>query len=548
MQFKNPNTGETMTGPMQPPVQPAPVVPPVQQPAPEPAPAPAPAPVDAAPAQNSVPPVAEPVNPEPKPEEPKAAPAAGGNVPPKQPTGTSLTAQNPPANKPPKKPLDKKTLMGIGIALVVGILLIIVGIVGLNQSNTLNLNKYLTITIDGCDGYGTAKAEIDWDAIEAKFGKKVKYTKAVYQIYGEDIEYMMSPMDLLESAVYVSVTPGSGLSNGDVVEYTWNIEKDMLANIKMGKLVWEDGNETVKDLSVPDKFDAFADLDVSFEGISPNGRINLVYTGSELTLSDFSVSKSSNLQLGDSVTVTISGDAVQRCARNTGKVPSTTTKVFTVEGLDAYLTNVTDLTEDSMAEMKAQAKDVFDSYRAKNWKSEEIDLLGFEYIGNYLLTSKEGDASSVRNELTLVYKVTVKNQFTLEDGSESSSQMNEYYWYATFQNLVLASDGTIKVDTTRYTTPNDDYYANFEIDSGIRSSIYSTWNKTWKMKGYEKLEALYDDVVTSKADKYNHADNVVDVPSIIPEAPVEEAPVEETPEQTEEPVEENTEAPVEEAA
>lgn len=104
------------------------------------------------------------------------------------------------------------------------------------------------------------------------------------------------------------------------------------------------------------------------------------------------------------------------------------------------------------------------------------------------------------------------------------------------------------MDTTRYTTPNDDYYANFEIDSGIRSSIYSTWNKTWKMKGYEKLEALYDDVVTSKADKYNHADNVVDVPSIIPEAPVEEAPVEETPEQTEEPVEENTEAPVEEAA
>ena len=70
------------------------------------------------------------------------------------------------------KKLPKKTWIVIGV--VFAILVVIICLL-CGMKTTVNLDNYLVIRTDGYDGYGTAYATLDWDAIEAKYGKKIFY-------------------------------------------------------------------------------------------------------------------------------------------------------------------------------------------------------------------------------------------------------------------------------------------------------------------------------------------------------------------------------------
>ena len=79
------------------------------------------------------------------------------------------------------KALPKKILIGACAAVVA---LIIVIVIAVNAGSTINLNEYLAIEAEGFDGYGKARVTIDWDAIEAKYGKKLSFTSQAKKEYG----------------------------------------------------------------------------------------------------------------------------------------------------------------------------------------------------------------------------------------------------------------------------------------------------------------------------------------------------------------------------
>ena len=91
--------------------------------------------------------------------------------------GQPLNAAVQPKNAAPKKQLPVKTLIiAAAAAVAVIIAIVVIAIVAINAGKTINLDKYLTIEASGYDGYGNAKVTIDWDAIEAKYGKKLSFT------------------------------------------------------------------------------------------------------------------------------------------------------------------------------------------------------------------------------------------------------------------------------------------------------------------------------------------------------------------------------------
>ena len=393
------------------------------------------------------------------------------------------------------KKLPKGVLIGICAAVVAAIVLIVVGV---NAANTINLDKYITFNTEGYDGYGRARVTIDWNAIEQKYGNKVSYTNAATKEAG-DFLGLATPIEALEECVDVELEPSTGLSNGDEVTYKWNIENDTDKYLKV-KLKHKDGSFKVSDLQKVGTFEAFDDVTVTFDGIAPNGTANVQYNGSELSPYDFSIDKYDGLSNGDEVTVTIADSSAESCAETYGKVPATREKTYTVEGLQSSVTKLADIDEDALEGMKSQASDVFNAYVANYWEAEYGTLQDFTYIGDYLLTAKSSDIWGSQNTLYLVFKFN--SHLTISDDSKTFDQVIPGYWYIAFSNLMVDEDGKVAVDVTKYSTPGD----SFRIDTGVSQGWYS--NVYFTYVGYQTLDDLYKEVVTSNQANYNVEENV----------------------------------------
>lgn len=386
------------------------------------------------------------------------------------------------------KALPKKVLMAVGAGTAIIMLLLFV-VLGMEDS--IDMNQYLTIEAEGYDGYGKLHAAINWDAVEEKYGEKLSFTEEAGKTFGGLIS-LMSPMDVLQDCVRVELETYSGLSNGDTVAYTWKVDED-LANMLKCKIKCKDGSFSVSDLQQAETFDLFSQLEVEFTGTAPEGRASLTYTGTELRSDAFRCDKSRDLSNGDTITVSISDSNVELLAEQLGKVPESLEKQYTVQGLNSYVRKASEIDETALAEMQKQASDEYISHAAQ-WK-EDKKLENLSYLGNYLLTSKDGAG----NYLYLVYKASIRNYYA--DSQQTYDQVNEVYWYTRFENLMVNGDGKTEVDVRDYSTPYDSVY----FDTSGNDSYGA---KRWSYYGYKTLEELYKDVAASKLDDYTCEDNI----------------------------------------
>jgi hypothetical protein len=215
---------------------------------------------------------------------------------------------------------------------------------------------------------------------------------------------------------------------------------------------------------------------------------------------DFSCDKTNGLSNGDVIIVSINEDSVESYAENLGMVPAELTKEYTVEGLTSYLSKIDEIDNDALESMQSQASDVYYAHVAQNWNEGE-ELQSFSYLGEYLLTIKNGDSYWGNNNiLYLVYKAQVRDSYS-NDG-DSYNKVNDIYWYISYSDLKVDGDGSVVVDLSSYNTP----YDSFTVDSGVSTGWFST--KSWYYYGYQTLDELYKTVVTSNIDSYNHEDNV----------------------------------------
>ncbi len=397
-------------------------------------------------------------------------------------------------------PLPKTALIGAGVGVVA---LIGVGSIVVHNGNTINLNKYITVESSGYNGYGSVQATIDWDAIEKKYGSKISYTSDAKKEYGSWLN-LTTPVEILEGDVDVVFDQSTQrLSNGDKLEYTIEVNDEVAKYLKC-KLKYKGGSYTVSDLEEVDTFDAFADLDVEFSGIAPDGKANLNYTGTLMHSYDFSCDKTSELSNGDVVTVSIDEGTAESYVQTIGQVPAELEKTYTVEGLESYLMHTSEIDDAALQSMQDQASDVYNAYVAQNWhEGESLDSL--DYIGNYLLTAKNTNTSSYdTNKLYLVYKVKVHNTYANDYGSYD--QVNTLYWCISFHNLKVGQDGSVTVDISDYDTTA---WKDVEIDSGVNEYSWGYSHK-WNYHAYATLDDLYKDAVTRNIEAFNHEDNVTD--------------------------------------
>lgn len=403
--------------------------------------------------------------------------------------------------------IPKKYLyIGAGVVLSLAALLLILA----NRTTTIRLDKYIQADIEGYDGYGTADLYIDWEKIESKYGDKISLIKGTSAsasaqfagLFTSEVDEM--PLEILKDSVEIEVDKTSGLSNGDTITCTIHIDDEYEPYVDCRMKADREVEYKVSTLQSVMKFDAFANLTMEISGVSPFGDIDFTYEGEEFSQEDFYYEDQEGWAEGDSVTVTVSDEAVRNCASKYGKVPENNEKKYTVSGLSTYVAEIADINESGMTSLKQQAEDAYEGLRSA-WNTDETTYKGMDYLGSYVLSNKgSGWYSGGHNRLYLVFRISVKN-FHKNEGKKYN-KTNDIYWYVCYKDIYVNNDGDIQSDILSYSTPDH----TFTVDSGIEDG---TWfgTKTWSFEGYSSLEELRQSNIQSYAENYTISENIEDI-------------------------------------
>lgn len=417
-----------------------------------------------------------------------------------------VPSQPSPAPKTPGKGselLDKvrsyvkgnKKKVGIAAGAVVAVIAVIAVIIFMvTRPLTVNLNKYVTVEYSGCNSVGTAQVSFDSDAFYEDYEKKITYSGSDSTLgwLGE-----ISPSELLlEMCVDGNLDKSKGLTNGDSIVYHWDCDDEDAKNNFGVRLSHKDITFTVEGLTEPEEVDPFADIEVEFTGTAPNARVDVQKDSNKEYLYDlyFEVSTQDGLNNGDTVTVSVSDadseDFKSLLLERRGIVLTQTSKTYTVEGLDSYVTSLSAISDDSLEQIKTQCNDILTANVAKNW-SDECTLSQATYVGNYLLTAKNTNRYGNQNILYLVYQLDA----TIVIPDKGVNETISFYYPIGYRDVVVDADGAVTNDLSNYTSP----YGGFNKSYGF-NWIY--------FKGFESLDDVFKNCVTANVDQYNYESTV----------------------------------------
>ncbi len=362
----------------------------------------------------------------------------------------------------------------------------------------INLNDYLDINYSGYDTVGVATAEFDYE-------KMIKENSEAFGIKGEPSEMEILNVELaLDGVIDGSLSKSTELSNGDSISYVWDVSMtDKISEKYDVEFSFEDVKVDVKNLDATESFDPFANVNVTYSGIAPDGSVKI--DGSVDGMSDlyFEADKTSGLKNGDTIKVSVksySGDVESYCTEH-GKIPSELEKEFTVEGLSSYVSSIDEIPEDMQEKMKNQAMDSITA-NAAGW-AEGNSLESAEFIGYYFLTPKDGFYASSNNELYCVYKVTSNiTGFTADNTEEKQTGQETYYTYYHYSDIMILEDGTCSADLS------NGYMTNNNAESSYGQKGFFGGIDAYSYKGYNDLDSMFNDCVTKKIADCNYESTV----------------------------------------
>lgn len=431
-----------------------------------------------------------------------------------------------PAEEPAPAPRKKGNPAKI-IVPVVAVAVVAAGAFALVKSHkpTVKLQDYVTIEVEGYNGYGKASCTFDTEAFDEKYDDTLHFSADRLRKVAENETYADSGLDipagdyddlaaaleeqdlssLIFSADDCELTPEEGLSNGDTVTLSWKLTEDeinFVGDLLNCKFEAEDVTMTVDGLEEVGSFDAFDGVELKFSGTAPDGTAQVTSKGKDEACRDltYTVEPDMDLSNGDKVTVTIAhmddSSWANQFAEKYGKLPSETSKEYTVEGLPSYASAVSEIPAEALEQMQAQADEALAKFLEENIYSEGEDLIRTAYVGNYLLTAKADANVYEQNQLYLVYKIRVHNQYSEYD----YNVLNDFYWYCRFNNLLITEEGECSFDLSDYETST----SRIEFGNDVKEEIFFYY-------GYKTLDDLNDDVVTKNIDSYTAENNIEDV-------------------------------------
>ena len=337
------------------------------------------------------------------------------------------------------------------VAFIAFICIVIFAITSLGKT-TVDMSKYYEISVKGFNGYAKASISETVDpytalSAEGKIKTETSLNSALsaYAFFS-DIDGKLSKTQ--------------NISNGDTIELTFTYNKDLAKRLK-----FKVKNTTIKlkvsGLEDGKKIDPFADLELTFTGVSPNGKVTVNNNNGDdfIRRISYSVDKKSKLKNGDTIIVTASYN--EDYAIENGYVVTATTKEYQVSGLSYYLDDKTTISAENKTAFEKEFKDRIDSILASRAESiynqfgdsvygGETPTVGTpQLVKGYILCVKNTDNYySTYNKLVIVYKVDINVQAGKYSSSPEKFGKRTGYVAVEFTNAGISSEGILLNSST----------------------------------------------------------------------------------------------------
>ena len=413
--------------------------------------------------------------------------------------------------------MKKKTLLIAGTALM----LLLAG--GCGKREEVNLNDYVNVEYEGYDSMGTAVVTFDYKALKKDFKEVLELTKdgekerEDLEDEAKDHDYGKSVPELLAACLDGKLDNADDLSNGDTITFVWDIDEEQIERLFKCDIVYSDIEFEVESLEEVPTVDLFEGVTVNFTGTSPFVDVRVDGFSSDLWKYDglsFRLSPDSyyGLKNGDTIKIVAEVDGESDINRyfieNYEVVPEALEMEYTVEGLSSYVTSASDLSDEVLEKMKKEAEDDISSYVAPWESGDNRRLLGYEYIGMYVRTLKEGKYGD-ECLITLVYRCDSALYYENCHSDGYTEDIVSFYIPVTFKNATVLPDGTVSVSISDHKFCQECFYV-------LEANSWAGLNK-FEYKGFEDLDSLFNKYITENLDKYTYEDTVKDTP--VPEYP-----------------------------
>lgn len=341
-------------------------------------------------------------------------------------------------------------------------------VTGLKKAETFDAFKDVNVSFKGANGYGNTEITGGTDGL----------------IYQADKE--------------------SNLSNGDKINVTistdWDTDFDDYAR-DYGKIPKTTTKEyTVSGLSEIKEIDAFSDdmVSVTFSGTSGDGQINIEPKKADQYNMNYSADHSYALSNGDKITVTVAngyGLFDDDYVAEYGVKPKETTKTYTVEGLQEYVSSFSQISEADLGQFKKAVENDIKTMDAEN---DKYSINSLTYLGYYFMTPKQGQENNAsdKNWLILVY---AQNATDTAGAAYAGSDYHPGQAFdgivaAGLSNLLIDSSGKVTADQSDIVVVPKDYYFEFTADRGVVA--------------YDNTQAFYNAEITPMLDTYSADTNI----------------------------------------
>lgn len=236
---------------------------------------------------------------------------------------------------------------------------------------TIDLKDYVSVRFEGFNGSGTARVDIDSDAMLPLIKSNDKYTAySIADDFGAS-----------------SIENNGKLSNGDTVKVKITYSEQMMKNAKI-TVKNPELTFSVSGLKEKEKLDVFANVEFETVGTSPECKVSVKYNGEAngVSVSNlFEVLDESGTPLervnggeyypseyfknGDKVTVKITDNSLEKLRE--GYEITETSREYTVQSDSKYILTANDLSADERKQLEKIAEDYVNEQTASALKGDD---------------------------------------------------------------------------------------------------------------------------------------------------------------------------------
>lgn len=355
-----------------------------------------------------------------------------------------------------KKVIPKKVIAFVFVALLA--IIIIIGIVIYNHR--FDVRNYITVSYVGANDYASPEFSVDKEGLKnALIGDKTDAN-------------VLSAINSLVNSIEVS-SEATDLSNGDKFEINISYDKsyEEAAGVKLNLTKY---SIRVEGVSSGTKISLFDNIEVTFQGISPEATV-LITNNSEdeyLQSLTFEADKTTNISFGDTVIVSCK-ESYEDIARH-GYLVDSLEASYTADKLGEYINGVEDIDINVINEIVEESKKAITTktsdttfrmlYKAtanKDYlKQANIETASdIKLVSKYLLANGT-NGSDYNNILILIFSATISN--------ESASET--VYFAFSYYNSYITVDNQFSVIRSE---SNDNYDVSTSLESLQNSLINS---------------------------------------------------------------------------